>query len=298
MKTKLLSGIVGIMGLALLNLTACNDDPVDQSAPTIELSEPGMNEIFAAGDHVHFEAVFEDDVELGTYNVEIHDNSDGHSHGRVAAWQTDPSLIKWYFDESFEFPSGETIQEVLFEDEIQVAENALAGPYHFIVQAIDKAGNATAFDDDSAVEIQILIANNSQPDITISNLEEGELRLEAGVLFQAEGDVTDPTIGTYAGMHAVNITLGEGELDHDHNHGGRLANEDLIDVSYEKEQLEAFMTDGVINLGAVFEDIGFVPTQSQIDELKTADIDHLDLMIMVHDEQGNIGVSITPVHFD
>jgi hypothetical protein len=298
MRTILLSGVAGIIGLALLNLTACNDDPVDQSAPTIELSEPGMNETFAAGDHVHFEAVFEDDVELGTYNIEIHDNFDGHSHGRVAARQTDPSLQKWYFDESFEFPSGETIQEVHLEDEIHVAENAFAGPYHFIVQSIDKAGNATAFDDDSAVEIQILISNNSQPDITISNLEEGELHLDAGILFQAEGNVMDPTTGTYAGMHAIYITLGEGELHHDHNHGGRLADEDLIDVSYEDEQLEAFMTDGVIDLGKVFEDIGFVPSQSQIDDLKAEDIDHLDLFILVHDEQGNIGVSITPVHFD
>jgi hypothetical protein len=49
-------------------------------------------------------------------------------------------------------------------------------------------------------------------------------------------------------------------------------------------------------LDKVFEEINFVLSQGQLDELVAEEVDHLMLMIKVHDEQGNIAVSKTDVH--
>ncbi len=296
MRTIILIGTAAIMALALFNLSGCNDDPVDQSAPVIEVSDPVMNEIFAAGSSIPFKARFEDNMELGTYNIEIHDDFDGHSHGRIAARQTDPSLQKWYYDESFEIPEGKSVFDVDLENEIAIPENTLAGPYHFIVQAIDKAGNATAFDDDSSVELSVFISNTTQPQITITNLDAGELHLEEGVLFIVTGEASDATTGTYAGMHAIDVVLGPESEDDQHSHGGRIADENLIEASFEDEQLASLIVDGKIILDKVFEGIGFIPTKTQIDELIADELEHLSLKILVHDEQGNIAISLTPVH--
>ncbi|MCG8310941.1 MAG: DUF4625 domain-containing protein [Cytophagales bacterium] len=285
--------------LAAIGLVSCNDDdePLDVTAPTIEVEEPVMGERFQAGAHAHFEATFKDDIELATYKIDIHENFDGHSHGRIASGAEDPSLIKWTYSESFIIPEGLTLYEAALEDEIEIPSNTVAGPYHFIVQAIDKAGNSTGFQDNSAIEMEVYIVNNSQPVVDITNLENDELEIEVGVLFMAEGNVTDPTTGTYAGMHALEVVLGEGTHDdHDHDHGGRIAEDDLIDQDFEENDLAQFMVDDAIILDKVFESINFTLSKDQLDDLVAEEIDHLILTIKVHDEQGNITVSNTEVH--
>ncbi|MDZ7608214.1 MAG: DUF4625 domain-containing protein [Cyclobacteriaceae bacterium] len=298
MMKKTLYGIMALGFAVIAGLSGCGDEEVDVSGPQIEMAEPAMNEFVDAGSAVHFMAEFKDNIELKTYNIEIHDDFDRHSHGRIAAVQADPSLLKWYFEESFDIPEGSREYSVHLESEIVVAENALAGPYHFIVQAIDASGNATSFDDDSNVEVTIFITNNSMPQATITNLEDGELHIAVNQMFMVEGNITDATTGTYAGMHALDIILGEENGDHDHSQGGRLAEEDLIDVTFEEGDLEQFMEGGQIILQKVFESINFKLSQAQLDELTAENVEHLDLKIMAHDEQGNIGISITPVHFD
>ena len=112
-----------------------------------------------------------------------------------------------------------------------------------------------------------------------------------------KGDITDPTTGDYAGMHSVEVILGEDSHgEHDHDHGGRIAEEDLIDELFEEEALAQFMVDDAIILDKIFETINFTLSQEQLDELLAEEIDHLLLTISVHDEQGNIAVSRTAVH--
>ena len=278
--------------------SGCDDlELIDTSSPTVEVGVPVVGEYYMANEYAHFEARFVDDFELATYNIEIHDNFGGHSHGRIAAKYDDPSLIKWSHKQSFLIPSGLTLFQAVLEDEIRVPSNAIAGPYHFIVQAIDKAGNATSFQDDSAVELEVFINNDSQPVINITNLENDELEIEKGVQFVVEGDVTDPTIGEYSGMHSMGLVLGEGlHEDRDHNHGGRIAEEDLINIYFEEQELHQFMVDDTIILEKVFEYINFSLSQEQLDELIAKEIDHLLLTIKVLDEQGNTAISSTDVY--
>lgn len=94
-------------------------------------------------------------------------------------------------------------------------------------------------------------------------------------------------------MHMLKVNLGEG---HDHDHGGRLAEEDLIDVTVEEEELQQFMVDDLIIMDKVFESINFSLSQTQLDDLISEEGDHLLLQIKVFDEQGNISISNTVVH--
>lgn len=297
MKRSTVQFIFALKIIGLLGIISCDQsgDTIDTTPPTIELQDPEASEYMEADDYAHLEARFTDDFELATYNLEIHENFDSHAHGRITVSNDDPSLIKWSYSQNFSVPAGLRDYNAIHDDEIEIPANTMAGPYHYIVQAIDASGNATSFQDGSTVEIEIYITNDSQPVINITSLEEGELEIEVGAVFMVTGDVTDPTIGEYAGMHRLDILLGEGQEEHGHDHG-RIASDDLIDVIIEEEELELFMVDEAIILDKIFEDINFVLTQEQLDELIAEEIDHLTLTIRVHDEQGNIAITNTPVH--
>lgn len=299
MKDIALKIVVVLAILSLAGLYSCGDegDVLDTKAPEIEVQEPHDMEFLGAGEKLGFEATLVDDLELATYSIEIHENFSGHTHGRIASRQEDPSLLKWSFKESYLVPDGLIVYQAIHKDDIVIPANAMAGPYHFIVQAIDASGNATNFQDDSSVELEVYITNNSQPSISITNIVNEELEMEVGLVFMVEGNVSDPTSGPYAGMHALDIVLGEGSHgDHDHDHGGRIAEEDLIDFYVDEAALDQFMVDEAIILKNVFEQINFTLSQEQMDELIAEDTDHLVLTIKVFDEQGNIAVSNTDVH--
>jgi len=287
--------------ILLLVFQSCDeDDDVDTTAPTIEITDPVSGEAFEAGDHAHFEGIFTDDIALATFKIDIHNNFDGHDHGgRTAVVAEDPGLIKWAYEESFDIPAGSKNYDAHLHDEIEIPGNTMAGPYHFIVSAIDQSGNATSFQDGSTKEIEVFITNDSQPMVDITNLENDELEIEEGVVFMVEGTISDPVpaTGDYAGMHGLQILLGEPE-EHgeEHTHNGRIADEHLIEKAYDHEAFESFMDGENIILENIFADINFTLSEQQHTELEEEEIDHLELTIRVEDEQGNITVSKTEVH--
>ncbi len=287
-------------------------DLIDITAPEIDVFEPHGTDEHSAGEFIAFEATIMDDLELGSYSIDVHDNLDGHGHGRIAQPKDDPGLERWIFKKNYTIPEGYIMYAAKHDDDILIAENAMAGPYHFIVQAVDQAGNATNYQDGSTVEFEVMITNDSQPVVTIANLVEGELEIQEGVRFQVEGDISDPTTGTYSGFHWMEILLGEDhEESHEHIHAssgqegsevylhgrtGQDEHEALIDADYEGAELEIFMTEGVIQLDQVFESINFTLSQEQLDELISENVDHLLLSLKVKDEQGNLTISKTVVH--
>ena len=289
-----------------------SDDLIDITAPEINVLEPHERDELAAGEFITFDATFMDDLELGSYSIDVHDNLDGHGHGRIAQPKDDPGLERWIFKKNYEIPEGYIMYAAQHDDDILIAENAMAGPYHFIVQAVDQAGNATNYQDGSTIEFEVLITNDSQPVVTITNLVEGELEIQEGVRFQVQGDISDPTTGTYSGFHWLEVLLGEDqEESHEHVHAssghdeselymhGRTnqdEHEALIDADYEGSELDVFVKEGVIQLDQVFESIDFTLSQQQLDELTSEGVDHLLLSIKVKYEQGNLSISRTAVH--
>ncbi|GAA4444578.1 DUF4625 domain-containing protein [Ravibacter arvi] len=134
--------------LVALQFSCKNDDPAvtDKEPPVITVEKPVMEASYTAGSQISFEAVIEDNQELAVYQIEIHDDHDGHSHGRMAA-------SPFSYRKSFQL----TGKKATVTETIAIPADAAPGEYHFIVTAIDKANNATNFADGSTKEIHIEI---------------------------------------------------------------------------------------------------------------------------------------------
>jgi hypothetical protein len=150
-----------IFTLLTLSLTvgifsACNKECADcpGQAPSADVNKPGisvvspsMNATYTGGDTISFHAWFTDNRELSQYRVEIHSSSDGHTHGKN-------SEIAPFFEYSTTVNiTGVNTEQRLF---IPIPTTAAAGSYHFIVSAVDKAGNEANF-----VEVDLTIINPS-----------------------------------------------------------------------------------------------------------------------------------------
>ncbi|MFI3298546.1 MAG: DUF4625 domain-containing protein [Rikenellaceae bacterium] len=118
---------------------SCDKEGTDTTKPTITLGEPVDGEEITAGNTsgVHFEAEFEDDVELGSYKVDIHSNFDGHSH--VSALTKSDETVDFSFTQTWDI-SGQRNASV-HHHEIIIPEDATPGNYHMMIYCTDAAGN-------------------------------------------------------------------------------------------------------------------------------------------------------------
>lgn len=128
--------------------TACNksDDTKDMTYPVI--SNEGIKAVpsdcqeFLRGGTIHFCYVFSDDTELGSYNIEIHNNFDHHTHGTSSVEcdiddKKDP-ISPWIYNQDFSIPTGTSSYTAQIE--IPVPSDVDAGDYHFMIRLTDKAG--------------------------------------------------------------------------------------------------------------------------------------------------------------
>ncbi len=103
---------------------------------------PKPCDTIARGESFAFNAVFSDNIELGNYNIEIHQNFDHHTHGsHVETCESDPAkepVNPFYFNESYSIPSGSTHFNAIIE--IQVPGDIDTGDYHFMVKLTDREG--------------------------------------------------------------------------------------------------------------------------------------------------------------
>lgn len=130
-----------------LLMTSCNNDDdaiaviLDTEKPTITLNDPVDDEVIAPGSDIHFDAVFTDNVELASYKVDIHDASDGHTHGRGLA---DETTNPWSHNQSWQIEAGLKTKSVHHHIAVPTTVNGKPikeGHYHLGVFCIDKAGN-------------------------------------------------------------------------------------------------------------------------------------------------------------
>lgn len=148
--------ILMTLSLSVGIFTACNKEceecpkPVplaDVAKPGISVVTPTANATYTGGDTIKFHAWFTDNRELSQYRLEIHSASDGHSHGKSE------SFAPFFTFDTIVNIIGVNTEAVLF---IPTPTDAAAGLYHFIVHAVDKAGNEADF-----VEIDINLVNPS-----------------------------------------------------------------------------------------------------------------------------------------
>ncbi|MCC5944679.1 MAG: DUF4625 domain-containing protein [Bernardetiaceae bacterium] len=258
---------LGLFALLAL-FAACNnnddENPVDNTPPTV--SEVTLNNLrqdirIAQGERIDFRAKFEDNVELGQFKIDIHDNFDGHSHGRIEATP-------------FEFVQVYNMSGRIYEahEEIAVPADAATGMYHFIVQFFDAAGNEGEF-----YEIDFEITGDNQPQIALRFPNpNAETDMAAGDMLVLQGMVTSEI-----GLAKIAIKLFK-EDDDDHDHEGGDHDHEL----YEKEYIA-----GGINAWDL----------SNAEAIQIpADLDHahLELIITAFDTEGNTKTVKAKIHVD
>jgi hypothetical protein len=139
MTKKIIFFIFGIFALS----SCKNEDEKDMQKPEIRMDFPQNCKILQRGDSLIFHALFSDNAELGSYNIEIHHNFDHHSHSTDNAEcepeaKKQPSKDAWIFNRDYGIPAGRKE----FEADIKIAVPAGidTGDYHFMVRLTDRSG--------------------------------------------------------------------------------------------------------------------------------------------------------------
>lgn len=137
MKTAFYLSIVSILAVSAL-FVSCSDDEKDgdTTKPIINLIEPKEGAMLKPGFTIHFVMELSDDVMLGSYKVEIHNNFDGHTHTKAEAGETVP----FAFNRSWDDVKGLKNKHIHHHD-ILIPANATEGNYHLMVYCTDAAGN-------------------------------------------------------------------------------------------------------------------------------------------------------------
>lgn len=251
-------------------MAACNKDddkqPVDNTRPVI--SEVKLNEKtegirVVAGGEAHLDIRVTDDRELGQMRIDIHNDFDGHAHGRLAASRP----FEW--DKIVDLKGKKEHSAHLHFD---VPADAATGPYHLSVVLTDAAGNEAEI---KALTFEIT-NDGKQPVITITSPDfSRETEVAPGGTLNLAGTVTDDT-----DLAEVHISISHAHHGHSH---GRMKNEAPL---FEKE----------------YDLPGSNDVSFQINELITipaaAEAGHYDIVIKAKDADGNYSVKRGELHVE
>lgn len=133
--------------LSLIAVACGSDDEKDTTPPTISsagiTANPVDCQVYHRGDTIPFCYVFQDDTELGNYNIEIHTNADHHSHSTSATECEDDdhdhvAVNPWVYNKDFTIPAGQLTYTSRLD--IVIPDGVDTGDYHFMIRLTDRAG--------------------------------------------------------------------------------------------------------------------------------------------------------------
>ena len=141
-----------IPAFLLLLVSSCEkDEEVDTEKPAIDLSIqdafPVNCDTLYFGETFKLKALFSDNVELGSYSIDIHHNFDHHSHStEVTECDLDPikdPVNPFTYIEDYDIPEG--LEEYKTDLSISIPagnESGLydEGDYHFFISLTDNEG--------------------------------------------------------------------------------------------------------------------------------------------------------------
>ena len=247
-------------------LTGCDEEDTDLTPPmlsNVSLNDQTENIQVNPGEDLLFEANFEDDEQLGQVKINIHDNFDGHSHGRIMA---EPWTLERIFDL---MGKTEALQEVF-----NVPENAATGPYHFNIQFFDAAGNEGEL---KIIEFEI-VDESEQPGIIVTNPDfSTEVKTSPGGTFLLEGMASDPD-----GLDELHIMIVHEEEDgHEY---GRIKENAQEQPVWEKE----WELDGATEV--LFSEQVTIPS--------SAETGHYVIRMMAMDVNNNVNILKKELHIE
>ena len=149
---------LSLMALTL-SFIACSEDndPKDMTQPVITdtgiTCNPINCQVYHRGETIPFRYVFEDDTELGAFNIEIHDNFDHHTHSTEADdhghegsecednddhEEHHEAVTPWVYSKDFSIPAG--LKSYTAKIDIPIPADIDEGDYHFMIRLTDHAG--------------------------------------------------------------------------------------------------------------------------------------------------------------
>lgn len=125
---------------------SCTGDPVDDQKPQIDMSWvdafPVNCDTVFIGETFQFRAKFTDNVQLGSFSIDIHHNFDHHSHStEVTTCELLPvkqAVNPFVYINEFDIPEG--LKEYTAEITIAVPDEVDEGDYHFFISLTDREG--------------------------------------------------------------------------------------------------------------------------------------------------------------
>ncbi|ASB49827.1 DUF4625 domain-containing protein [Alkalitalea saponilacus] len=141
---KKLKYILPVLFAFTIFIACSDDDDVDTTPPVIEIVSPDDHAHFHPGETIHLHAIITDDTELATWKIDIHYNSDGHTHSQIITLKHGDhdhhhGEKEWHLHKDGLIEGNVKVYEL--ELDLIVPEDAKHGEYHLGVFAVDKAGN-------------------------------------------------------------------------------------------------------------------------------------------------------------
>lgn len=142
--------LVIVLLIAFIN--ACKKDTeIDDQKPQIDLyipdSFPKNCDTMYFGEAFDFKTLFSDNVELGSFSIDIHHNFDHHSHStELTSCQPDPiksPVNPFVFIQDYSIPEGTNEYKTNLSITIPSTNNKGSmdeGDYHFFISLTDKEG--------------------------------------------------------------------------------------------------------------------------------------------------------------
>lgn len=140
-----------MLGVTLSSVSCSNDDINrtsinDQEKPKIEdgeLPNPIDCQVYKRGEVIPFLYTFTDNVELGNFNIEIHNNFDHHTHSTSSSGDCPlddkkAPINPWVYNQDQSIPNGLKSYDAKLD--IAIPNDIDAGDYHFMIRVTDKAG--------------------------------------------------------------------------------------------------------------------------------------------------------------
>lgn len=139
-------GAFGLLGILFLGSCKKDDKAVDTEYPTIDVSAadafPKQCSEIKRGETFVFKARLKDNVQLGSFSLDVHHNFDHHSHStEVNDCTMDPvktPVNPFLYIKSFPIPVGSSSYSASVE--IPVPADIEPGDYHFMILVTDAEG--------------------------------------------------------------------------------------------------------------------------------------------------------------
>lgn len=134
--------------LMMIFLASCGEDEkplIDKEYPEIMIEDdsfPLQCSVIERGTTLEFKAYFSDNVELGSFSLDIHHNFDHHTHStEVNSCDEDPvksPVNPLLLIQTFTIPEG--LKEYEGTAEIEIPADIDPGDYHFLIRLTDQEG--------------------------------------------------------------------------------------------------------------------------------------------------------------